>query len=126
MMRVLIWSISMMLLLMLTGCIDQALTPEQSACTSMCAKRLASCDAACKNNSQCCAASLATTTAKNYTKYKHQQCVQGVMIARDLQSYRDPLQCRKMTCDCKADYRVCVQSCTGLVHKRLQVEPPCC
>jgi hypothetical protein len=42
-----------------------------------------------------------------------------------LNSYRDPLQCRKVTCNCHADYQVCIQSCSGVIHKQLRVASAC-
>jgi hypothetical protein len=42
-----------------------------------------------------------------------------VGVSRDLNSYRDPLQCRKVTCDCLADNNVCKASCRGLTPQVL-------
>lgn len=115
-----------LIIILLSGCAHQKLTPEQVSCKVMCAKRLESCCAVCKHNCKNCSISASQSAVKNYREFKHQQCVQGDMISRNLQSYRDPLQCLKTTCECDADYKVCIQSCTGLIHKRLQVSPTCC
>lgn len=62
---------------------------------------------------------------KSYGRYVHEQEVQGGMVIQELKSYRDPLQCRKVSCNCMADYNVCVQGMSGIIHKRLQVNPAC-
>ncbi len=99
---------------------------ENTACQAQCSTMLEQCTKSCRNNCPSCAYCADSVAAKDYMTYKRRQCVQGGLIARDLQSYRDPLQCRKMTCDCQKDYSVCMQSCSGLIHKRLQVQPKCC
>lgn len=99
---------------------------EQAACKKNCIERLKVCSQVCDNSCQKCSLAANCSAARNYSRYKHEQYVQGGIIARELKSYRDPLQCRKTTCNCTADFNVCTQSCTGLIHKRLQVGPACC
>jgi len=102
-------------------------SPQMHAlCKINCQQRLNSCNQLCHDSCQQCEAFARQTTAKSYQQYKNEQYVSCGIIARELKSYRDPLQCRKTTCDCPADYRVCIQSCAGLIHKRLQVAPTCC
>jgi len=99
---------------------------EQIACKKNCVERFKTCSQVCDNSCQTCSLAANCGAAHNYNRYKHEQSVQGGIIARELKSYRDPLQCRKTTCNCMADYNVCTQSCTGVIHKRLQVGPACC
>lgn len=99
---------------------------ELAACKMKCQQSFNACNQVCFKNCRQCSTCSSAMTAKSYNQYKHQQCVQGGIIARNLNSYRDPLQCRKTTCECPADYRVCIQSCAGVIHKRLQVPPTCC
>ena len=63
--------------------------------------------------------------AREYSHYKNQQKIQGIGIVRQVNSYRDLLQCRKTTCECPTDYQTCIQTCTGKIPKRLQVAPSC-
>lgn len=44
---------------------------------------------------------------------------------RELNSYRDPLQCRKVTCDCLSDFAICKKGCTGVIPTKLQAVPYC-
>lgn len=99
---------------------------DLAACKKVCQKRVNTCQRLCHNNCDNCKLASASTTARHYGLYMKEVCVQGGIVTRDLQSYRDPLQCRKTTCNCWADYHVCEQSCTGVIHKRLQVAPACC
>lgn len=115
-----------LILILLVSCAQHQTTPDQIICEQECAKRFESCCALCVNNCKNCSMCTTQSAAKSYNKYKKRQCIQGEMMARELQSYRDPLQCRKTTCACHADYRVCMQSCAGVIHKRLQVPPTCC
>lgn len=113
----------------LVACANQAsLTPATNAkalCKNTCQQRFKTCSQVCHNTCRECNQASARRTSYTYDNYKHQQCVQGGIIARELNSFRDPLQCRKITCDCFADYNVCTQSCDGIIHKRLQVAPCC-
>ena len=102
-----------------------ALSIHQAECKVSCKERLVQCSQVCSDSCKRCAISANAGAARNFLRYKHQQEVQGTIVALRLQSYRDPLQCRKSSCDCRADYQVCTQNCKGLIHKRLQVVPPC-
>jgi hypothetical protein len=44
---------------------------------------------------------------------------------RGLKSYHDPLQCRKVTCNCPSDFITCNQGCTGVIQKKLRSVPYC-
>lgn len=95
-------------------------------CVEQCEQHLAACTKVCHNNCRRCHHCVQKAAAKNYSRYVNRQYVQGQMLALNLNSFRDPLQCRKTTCDCQADYQVCVQACGGLIHKSLQAAPICC
>lgn len=96
------------------------------SCLSICKERLQSCQETCTNDCRHCAYQSAQSSAKHYHHYQCEQAIQGKEITRELQSYRDPLQCLKNTCACKTDYHVCVEACKGVIHKNLQVLPTCC
>ncbi len=117
-------------MLALAACATQPVSvqcaQERAACKNSCKERLKTCNQVCDNGCNECSLDAKCATARNYSRYIHEQNIQGGIIARELNSYRDPLQCRKTTCNCLADFNVCTQSCTGLIHKRLQVGPACC
>lgn len=114
------------LTMLVTACVISKNSPEQAACQLSCKTKLNQCRQTCQNNCIRCGDRANQIMRKGYHQYTREECVRGGMITRQLQSYRDPLQCRKPTCNCQADYRVCTQSCTGVIKKRLQVEPVCC
>ena len=102
-------------LCILVGCASQRASVQRAndlvSCKNVCKQHLTICSQVCHNNCRECNQSVNRATAMYYNKYKNEQCVQGTMIVRDLNSYRDPLQCCKTTCDCQADYNVCADSC---------------
>lgn len=116
-------------LIVLSGCATQQqiiVKPKDvNQCLQLCAQRLESCKQLCSNNCPRCSAISTDTTAKNYFEYIHDKQVQGGYIYRGLNSYRDPLQCRKVTCNCTSDFITCEQGCTGVIQKRLQAAPYC-
>lgn len=114
----------------LVACASQKISVQHArevrACINHCQQELKNCHQVCHNNCRECSITANCSAVRNYNRYSHEQVIQGGLIARQLKSYRDPLQCRKTTCDCSADYDVCKQSCEGLIHKRLQAGPACC
>lgn len=104
--------------LMLSACMYKTLA--QRACMTTCESRLAACSKVCRNNCSQCTAAAAQSTIRHSAHYEHEQYVKGALIALQLNSFRDPLQCRKTTCNCTGDYQICVQSCGGAIAKRLQ------
>ena len=100
-------------------------TRDVIQCKKVCQQRVTSCSQTCKNNCVRCGAYADHKTAANYAHYVQTQAIQGEKPVRRLNSYRDPLQCRKTTCNCVADYEVCTQSCSGRIHKQLLVPPVC-
>lgn len=120
-----LYKISVVLLVIfLVGCHQKSL--EVSSCINHCYAVEKVCNSHCNKSCQQCSVCSTTKARHSYSKYKHQQCIKGSRIARDLQSYRDPLKCKKNTCDCSSDLNICIQSCNGVIHKRLQVKPTCC
>lgn len=95
-------------------------------CKAQCVKRLNACNQVCDNNCAHCMGPAYVATAQHYARFLDQQKVQGGLIARDLKSYHDPLQCLKSTCHCQVDYYQCAEACTGTIHKRLQSPVTCC
>lgn len=97
-----------------------------ASCKITCLKQLKTCNSTCKDDCEQCVADANMSFARHYDKFIHQQSVQGGLISRDLNSYRDPLQCVKTTCNCRADFHQCLEACTGIIHKRLQSPLKCC
>jgi len=113
----------------LSACMTQQKTEVKgqslSQCKTICLQHLESCKQSCTNNCRTCSAGSSYTSTSNYSKYVHEKFVEGGYIARGLNSYRDPLQCRKVTCNCASDFNTCNQGCTGVIQKRLQSVPYC-
>lgn len=116
-------------LLGLSGCITQQKIPIDNEalkqCKMVCTQHLDSCKQNCNNNCPMCSSYSNFTSAANYFKYVHEKHVEGGFIDRGLNSYRDPLQCRKVTCNCTSDFNTCIQGCTGVVQKQLRSVPYC-
>lgn len=98
---------------------------QVASCLASCAQKGNQCNKVCDLNCQNCRIKSNCTTAKGYNVYRREQSIQGFGVARELNSYRDPLQCRKVTCNCQADYQICMQSCGGVIHKQLRVASAC-
>lgn len=117
------------LLLVLSGCATQqpgmVKSKEIGQCMQLCEQRFDSCKLQCFNNCPRCSLIAAEEAEKNYRQYVHDKQVQGGYVSRGLNSYRDPLQCRKVTCNCTSDLLTCKQNCTGVIQKRLQAVPYC-
>lgn len=96
-----------------------------NACKLNCKVAMHHCEQSCRNNCQNCTLLANSEAAVHFNQYKHQQQLQGSIVALELQSFKDPLQCRKSTCACSADFEMCAQACQGIIHKRLKVVPPC-
>lgn len=89
-------------------------------CQAACQCKAKLCAKTCRNNCQQCCAYSTHTTKKMYLRYKQEVCVKGDFLTLQLNSFRDPLQCRKTTCDCQMDFKVCMQACSGMVYKNLE------
>ena len=100
-------------------------SPDTKQCLSVCTQRFVACRKVCVNNCAACSRFSKKTTILNYAKYVHEEQVKGGYVTRGLKSYRDPLQCRKVTCNCVTDLSVCEQNCTGIIHKKLRTVPYC-
>jgi len=96
------------------------------SCTTLCKQQLLHCQTVCADNCKTCDFQSKKLTKQHYKRYIHERCIEGKTLIRRLQSYHDPLACRKMGCDCMADYRVCAEACHGSIHKQIQVEKACC
>lgn len=98
---------------------------ELKSCQMHCKVMMQRCEESCRNSCENCTLLADAEAAVHFNQYKHQQQIQGSIVALELQSFRDPLQCRKTTCACRADFEMCTQACQGTIYKRLKVIPPC-
>lgn len=113
---------------LLCSCVNYSFFQDKTVlntCVATCEHRANLCAASCKNNCQNCLASARESSFLSYKHYVHEQCVKGGIVTRELKSYSDPLQCRKITCNCPSDYQVCMQSCGGVIRKQLRVASVC-
>lgn len=99
--------------------------PSTKQCLSQCLSHHSACQQTCNNSCVNCQKKAQSKAAENYSKYRLQQKISGGYALRQLNSYRDPLQCRKTTCNCRADLIACKQSCYGLIKKALRTRPYC-
>jgi hypothetical protein len=94
-------------------------------CMMICTQHFEYCRQNCFDNCPNCSTASKIKAKKNFDKYVYERKVEGKKVMRELNSYRDPLQCRKVTCDCISDYAICKQGCTGVIPKKLQAVPYC-
>ncbi|KTD15654.1 acyltransferase [Legionella gratiana] len=94
-------------------------------CTMICMQHFEFCKKNCVDNCPTCSAASQATAARDFEIYVHERKVEGKKVLRELNSYRDPLQCRKVTCNCQLDLIICKQSCAGVIPKKLQTVPNC-
>jgi hypothetical protein len=115
--------------MLILGCAAHVKEPStrsnMAACARSCEQRADTCEKFCRNSCQQCRDLSLQRAAQHYSQYVHEELVEGGAILRNLNSYQNPLQCRKTTCNCRADYRVCIQSCGGVIRKSLQAAPVC-
>ena len=123
-MKLLLSLIGCLLSILLSSCsyYEHYVKHEQQlkACHLQCNVNLDNCKNHCRNNIHECETLANLQAATRFKKYKKQQLIQGIVINEELQSFKDPLQCRKVTCSCQEDYRVCKQSCRGKIYKNLK------
>ncbi len=96
-----------------------------SQCQTHCRKQFELCNTLCVNHCAHCNQVADESAEERYGKYVQEQEIQGETIAREVDSYRDPLKCRKVTCNCSADFTICEQGCTGIIQKQLRAKPYC-
>ena len=113
-------------ILFLISCVhstqDRALAEQ---CHHRCEQYKQNCQKTCRNSCPQCKILSQVKAVYNAQRYQKDKVIEGGIIARDLNSWRDPLQCKKITCDCPADYQVCLQVCGGIIHKQLQEIAEC-
>lgn len=84
-------------------------------CVQICQKTKDNCSKMCTNDSQLCKKNQMKQAELAYDSYVREMRVAGNGINRDLNSFYDPLQCSKISCDCERDYRACYKMCGGEV-----------
>lgn len=123
--------LTVLCMLFLWGCSqtpheDAIKAQTERACVKQCDIKKAACLRQCRYSCRNCDKAEHAKMVARYKTYVHEQNVQGERVALQLQSFKDPLQCRKTSCDCYADHRICTSACKGKIQKRLLVAPYCC
>ncbi len=98
---------------------------SQQQCFRKCEQIFKSCRSQCHDNCSQCQKIADNQAWKRYQAYCTRMKIQCSLRPRDWLSFRDPLQCRKVSCSCAADFNVCIQQCGGQIKKRLHVTPYC-
>ncbi|MCC5791120.1 MAG: acyltransferase [Legionellaceae bacterium] len=119
-------------LTLLSACTHRHVTsgkpPEKDTraqCLWQCERHFNACQQTCQNSCPKCQKTANKKASNSYDDYRNQLKVTGGYDIRQLNSYRDPLQCRKTSCNCPADLVVCRQSCKGTIYKTLRKAPFC-
>lgn len=115
-------TIILFLILSSCGYYSQYVDKERQlkSCHLQCNMNLDICNKQCRNNEHKCEVMANMQAALRFKEYKKREITQGQIVNEELQSFKDPLQCRKVTCSCQEDFRVCKQSCTGKIYKHLK------
>lgn len=112
-----------------TGCVmhknNELIKVEVKQCPLLCSHEFKLCSKTCTNNCSKCITSADNKALMDYSKYIEEKRIVGGFVTRGLKSYRDPLQCRKVNCNCTADLMTCTQNCMGIIQKSLQSVPLC-
>ncbi len=85
------------------------------SCEQSCLNTALTCNEVCQNSCQICQHKSKERARQFDARYAWVQRAKGQIVARELNSFRDPLACSKVTCDCAADYRTCKQLCRGII-----------
>ena len=93
---------------------------QQKLSAAHCDQRYQHCKQTCDENEKSCLAKSDARAAVHFARYQHQQNVKGQIVTEEVQAFRDPLACRKATCDCDQDKMMCQQAYRGSIYKRLQ------
>lgn len=93
---------------------------HRKQCRMQCEQRFQCCLKVCDDNKALCRMKSKVRAAMHFSQYRQQQNVKGQIVSEELNSFRDPLACRKTTCDCVEDKNMCQQACRGSIRKRLQ------
>lgn len=84
-------------------------------CVQQCQLSKNRCQKMCTNDDSLCQKNALMQAQLEYKKYINQQLTAGTTASRDLNSFYDPLQCAKTSCDCQQDYKACFQLCGGII-----------
>jgi hypothetical protein len=113
----------LMVCLGLSACIRHVVPPLPLSCENACLAKFNTCVNICQNSCPVCQANAIEQAGNNNARYMWLQRAQGHIIAREVNSFRDPLSCTKVTCDCEDDFKICKQQCHGKIKPRLKITP---
>ncbi len=98
---------------------------NNARCIQLCHAQQKLCASRCQNNCTDCNYQNCRDINRGFRQYWNEKKLTGSDVTRELNSYEDPLQCSKISCDCMADYDACQQSCKGHIDKHLMVPSVC-
>jgi hypothetical protein len=99
---------------------QQQLFAQRKISAAHCDQRYQYCQKTCDDNLNLCRTKSDARAARHFARYQQQQNVKGQIVMEEVQAFREPLACRKMTCDCDQDKMMCQQAYRGSIYKRLQ------
>jgi len=117
--------IGLLCLWLLSGCQHQWSNPEQKTCLNACYEKNRYCHKICQTDCPHCCKYTKMQGLHFYRRYLKRCRIEGKPAFSSLQSFYDPLQCNKNSCDCQKDFLLCQQSCHGKIPKRLKTYKFC-
>lgn len=117
----------LLVILMQVSCSKHMVVEDSKgpSCSTLCKKHYQACLQTCDNSCFQCREEAYNDADERYRSYINEITVAGQYKIRSHKSERDPLQCRKVTCNCGADLSVCIQKCDGKIRKSLRVPSLC-
>lgn len=111
------------LLGLLSACVSHTIPlVKPISCEQRCLKQALMCNEVCQNSCQICQAKSKERARRFYSRYEWVQRAKEKIVARELNAFRDPLACSKVTCDCAADYTACKQVCRGTIVPNIKTK----
>jgi hypothetical protein len=106
----------------LNACVSHppATIAKPISCEQHCLNQALICNEICQNSCAICQAKSKERARQDHARYTWVHRAKGQIVARELNSFRDPLACTKVTCDCVADYQTCKQVCRGKISPNLK------
>lgn len=98
---------------------------QTNQCDRQCLHEALLCQKTCLKSCATCQSKAQRRAEADDVAYVVTQKKQGLRVARELDSFRDPLVCQKVTCDCSQDYHTCRKRCRGQRDNHAQSKHCC-
>lgn len=109
----------------LAGCHQLWPPSSKDPCLLACQQQQLRCHKLCLTDCPHCCKYTKMQGTVFYRRYLRRSRIEGKPAFSSLQSFYDPLQCNKNSCDCVQDFLLCEQNCQGKIHKRLKTYKFC-